>query len=650
MQCAATRHRAQRDSRRQAMSSFKEFHRRSIEDRDGFWREQASLIDWQTPYTEVCDYSRPPFAKWFVGGRTNLCHNAVDRHAQTRPDQAALIWVSTEVDKEIVYTFAQLQAEVQRMAAVLQSLGVKQGDRVLVYMPMTPEAAFAMLACTRIGAIHSVVFGGFASHSLATRIDDAEPVVIVSTDAGSRGGKVVPYKPLLDEAIQLARHKPAHVLMVDRGLTPFTRVAGRDADYAALRQQFIDAQVPCVWLESSDPSYTLYTSGTTGKPKGVQRDTGGYAVALAASMKHIYMGEAGETYFSTSDIGWVVGHSYIIYGPLIAGMATIMYEGLPIRPDAGIWWSLVEKYRVSVMFSAPTAARVLKKQDPAYLSKYDLSSLKALFLAGEPLDEPTATWIADAIKRPIIDNYWQTETGWPIMAICNGVEMAPTKFGSPGKAVYGFDVKLIDETTAEEITEPNKKGVIAIEGPLPPGCLQTIWRDDERYVKTYWSSIHNRVMYSTFDWGVKDADGYFYILGRTDDVINVAGHRLGTREIEESISSHPNVAEVAVVGVADQLKGQVAMAFAVLKDTSKAATPADALKLEGEIMKLVDNQLGAVARPARVRFVTALPKTRSGKMLRRAIQAVCELRDPGDLTTIEDPSALQQIKDLVDGV
>ena len=632
------------------MSSFKEFHRRSIEDRDGFWREQASLIDWQTPFTEVCDYSHPPFAKWFVGGRTNLCHNAVDRHAQTRPDQAALIWVSTEVDQEIVYTFAQLKAEVQRMAAVLQSLGVKQGDRVLIYMPMTPEAAFAMLACTRIGAIHSVVFGGFASHSLATRIDDAEPVVIVSTDAGSRGGKVVPYKPLLDEAIQLAQHKPAHVLMVDRGLAPFERVAGRDADYAALRQQFIDAQVPCVWLESSEPSYTLYTSGTTGKPKGVQRDTGGYAVALAASMKHIYMGEAGETYFSTSDIGWVVGHSYIIYGPLIAGMATIMYEGLPIRPDAGIWWSLVEKYKVSVMFSAPTAARVLKKQDPAYLSKYDLSSLKALFLAGEPLDEPTANWIADAIKRPIIDNYWQTETGWPIMAICNGVEKAPTKFGSPGKAVYGFDVKLIDETTADEITEPNKKGVIAIEGPLPPGCLQTIWRDDERYVKTYWSSIHNRVMYSTFDWGVKDADGYFYILGRTDDVINVAGHRLGTREIEESISSHPNVAEVAVVGVADQLKGQVAMAFAVLKDTSKAATPADALKLEGEIMKLVDNQLGAVARPARVRFVTALPKTRSGKMLRRAIQAVCELRDPGDLTTIEDPSALQQIKDLVDGV
>ena len=628
------------------MSRYEDFHRRSIEDRDGFWREQAELIDWQTPFTQVCDYSKPPFVNWFVGGRTNLCHNAVDRHLLDRPDQNALIWVSTEVDQEVVYSFRQLHAEVQRMAAVLLALGVQQGDRVLIYMPMTAEAAFAMLACARIGAIHSVVFGGFASHSLATRIDDAQPTLIISTDAGSRSGKVVPYKPLLDEAISLAQHKPAKVLMIDRGLSAFARTAGRDEDYAALRRQHHDTVVPCVWLESSEPSYTLYTSGTTGKPKGVQRDTGGYAVALAASMKHIYLGAPGETYFSTSDIGWVVGHSYIIYGPLISGMATIMYEGLPTRPDAGIWWRLVEKYKVSVMFSAPTAVRVLKKQDPAYLTKYDLSSLKALFLAGEPLDQPTASWISDAIQRPIIDNYWQTETGWPIMAICNGVEAAPTKFGSPGKAVYGFDVKLIDETSGEEITEPGKKGVIAIEGPLPPGCLQTIWRDDERYVKTYWSSIHNKLMYSSFDWGVKDADGYFYILGRTDDVINVAGHRLGTREIEESIASHPNVAEVAVVGVADPLKGQVAMAFAVLKDISKAETPADALKLEGEIMKLVDNQLGAVARPARVRFVTNLPKTRSGKMLRRAIQAVCEQRDPGDLTTIEDPSALQQIKDL----
>jgi propionyl-CoA synthetase len=462
-----------------------------------------------------------------------------------------------------------------------------------------------------------------------------------------RGGKVVPYKHLLDEAISLASNKPAAVLMVNRGLSDYAKTAGRDVDYATLREQHLDEVVPCEWVDSSHPSYILYTSGTTGKPKGVQRDTAGYAVALAASMKHIYMGEPGETYFSTSDIGWVVGHSYIIYGPLINGMATIMYEGLPTRPDAGVWWSLVEKYKVSVMFSAPTAVRVLKKQDPAYLSKYDLSTLKALFLAGEPLDEPTAKWIAEALGRPIIDNYWQTETGWPIMAICNGVEAAPTKFGSPGKAVYGYNVKLIDETTAEEITEPNKKGVIAVDGPLPPGCLQTIWGDDDRFVKTYWSSIHGKTMYSTFDWGIRDEDGYYFILGRTDDVINVAGHRLGTREIEESISSHPNVAEVAVVGVADQLKGQVAVAFAVLKDPSKASTEAEAKAHEAEIMKVVDDTLGAVARPARVRFVTVLPKTRSGKVLRRAIQAVCEGRETGDLTTMEDPAALQQVRDQV---
>ncbi len=628
-------------------SRYAEFHRRSISDRDGFWREQAALIDWHKPFDQVCDYSRPPFATWFAGGLTNLCHNAVDRHLKDRADQNALVFVSTETDTEKAYSFRELHAEVQRMAAILLQLGVKKGDRVLIYMPMIAEAAFAMLACARIGAIHSVVFGGFASHSLASRIDDAQPVAIVSADAGMRGGKVVPYKHLLDEAISLSAHKPAKVLMVNRGLAPLEAVAGRDEDYATLRQQHLNTEVPCEWVDSAHPSYILYTSGTTGKPKGVQRDTAGYAVALAASMRHIYMAEPGETYFSTSDIGWVVGHSYIIYGPLINGMATIMYEGLPTRPDAGIWWQLVEKYKVSVMFSAPTAARVLKKQDPAYLTKYDLSSLKALFLAGEPLDEPTATWMSDAITKPVIDNYWQTETGWPIMAICNGIEPAPTKYGSPGKAVYGFDVRLIDESSGEEITEANKKGVIAVEGPLPPGCLQTVWGDDERYVKTYWSSIHGRTMYSTFDWGVRDEDGYFYILGRTDDVINVAGHRLGTREIEESISSHPNVAEVAVVGVADQLKGQVAVAFAVLKDPSLAANDADALKLEGAIMKVVDDQLGAVARPARVRFVSVLPKTRSGKLLRRAIQAVCEGRDPGDLTTMEDPGALQQVRDAL---
>ena len=629
------------------MPHYADFHRRSIDERDAFWAEQARLIDWQAPPQQVCDYSNPPFAKWFVGGTTNLCHNAVDRHLAARGQQNALVAISTETNTERAYSYAELHQEVQRMAACLQALGVKQGDRVLIYMPMIAEAAFAMLACTRIGAIHSVVFGGFASSSLATRIEDAQPVVIVSADAGSRGGKVVPYKPLLDDAIELSAHKPAAVLMVNRGLAPANLRAGRDHDWATLRASHMDTLVPCVWIESTQPSYTLYTSGTTGKPKGVQRDTGGYTVALASSMRHIFQGNPGDTYFCTSDIGWVVGHSYIIYGPLIAGMTTILYEGLPIRPDAGIWWSIVEKYKVTHMFSAPTAVRVLKKQDPAYLSKYDISSLKALWLAGEPLDEPTATWISGALNVPIIDNYWQTETGWPILTLCNGVEQQPSRFGSPGKAVYGYNVKLIDEATGEELTAPNQKGVVAIEGPLPPGCLQTVWRDDDRFVNTYWKSIPGRLIYSTFDWGIRDADGYYFILGRTDDVINVAGHRLGTREIEECISSHANIAEVAVVGVADQLKGQVALAFAVPRNTTGLETPEARAALEAEVMKVVDGQLGAVARPARVHFVTVLPKTRSGKLLRRALQAVAERRDPGDLTTMEDPAALQQIKDLI---
>ncbi len=623
-----------------------QFHARSIQDKEGFWREQAALIDWHKPFETVLDYSRPPFTRWFVGGETNLCHNAVDRHLATQADKPALIFVSTETGEERVYTFGQLHQEVMRMTAVMQSLGVCRGDRVLIYMPMIPEAAFAMLACARMGAVHSVVFGGFASHSLASRIDDATPRLVISADAGSRAGKVVPYKGLLDEGIALAAHKPQSVLMVNRGLAAMTLVQGRDHDYHALRERFKDAQVPVTWLESNEVSYTLYTSGTTGRPKGVQRDVGGYAVALAASMRYIFCGRAGETYFSTSDIGWVVGHSYIVYGPLIAGMATIMYEGVPIRPDAGILWQLVERYRVTVMFSAPTAIRVLKKQDPAWLTRYDTSSLRALFLAGEPLDEPTARWISDGLGRPIIDNYWQTETGWPIMTLAHGIEPTPARFGSPGMPMYGYDVQLLHEQTGEPVGV-NEKGVVAIMPPLPPGCLQTVWGDDQRFVNTYFSSIPGKLAYSTFDWGVRDADGYYFILGRTDDVINVAGHRLGTREIEESLSSHASVAECAVVGVADALKGQVAIGFAVLKDSDAVAEPDRRLALEGELMATVDRQLGAVARPSRVFFVNALPKTRSGKVLRRSIQAVCEGRDPGDLTTIEDPATLEALKRVV---
>ena len=627
--------------------AYARFHHRSLGERDAFWAEQARLIDWEHPFETVCDDSRPPFVRWFAGGRTNLCHNAVDRHLAARAAQPALIHVSTETGSERIYSYGELHAEVQRMAAMLLGLGVKQGDRVLVYMPMIPEAAFAMLACARIGAIHSVVFGGFASLSLANRIDDAEPVVIVSADAGSRSGKVIAYKPLLNEAIRLAMHKPKKVLLIDRSLAPMSLEPGRDESYAALREQHLNAEVPCTWLDATHPSYTLYTSGTTGQPKGVQRDTGGYAVALAASMKHIFQCQAGETYFSTSDIGWVVGHSYIVYGPLIAGMATIMYEGLPIRPDAGIWWSLVEKYKVTVMFTAPTAIRVLKKQDPRHLAAHDLSSLRALFLAGEPLDAPTATWIAEALGKPVIDNYWQTESGWPILTLARGIAPMATKFGSPGVPMYGFDVRLVDEATGQDITEPNTKGVVVIEGPTPPGFMQTVWRDDERFVSTYWKSIEGRTVYNTFDWGLKDADGYWFILGRTDDVINVAGHRLGTREVEESISSHANVAEVAVVGVADAMKGQVAIAFVIARDASALGEMAARLRLEGEIMKTVDQRLGAIGRPARVHFVSMLPKTRSGKLLRRALQALAEGRDPGDLTTIEDAASLQQARDAL---
>jgi len=615
------------------MTTYREFHRRSVEDRDRFWAEEAKLVDWHKPFGKVLDYSKPPFAKWFVGGETNLCHNAVDRHLKNRGEQKALVWISTEVDRTRSFSYREVFEEVNRVAAMMQSLGVKRGDRVIVYMPMVPEAVFAILACARIGAIHSVVFGGFAAASLAARIDDARPSLMITADGGSRMGKVVLYKSLVDESIKLAKHPPKKVLLFNRGLdSSLSLVKGRDVDWAETKPK--SASVPCEWLESSTPSYILYTSGTTGRPKGVQRDVGGYCVALASSMKRIFCGEAGETMFTTSDIGWVVGHSYIIYAPLIAGMTTILYEGVPIRPDAGIWWKIVADYKVDVMFSAPTAIRVLKKHDVSFLRKHDLSSLKHLFLAGEPLDEPTHTWITQALGRPVIDHYWQTETGWPLLSAVPGVEKTPLKMGSPSFPVYGYDVRLLHEGTGKPVGD-GEKGVVTITPPLPPGCMTTVWGDDERFVQTYFKDFKN--IYSTFDWGIRDKDGYYFILGRTDDVINVAGHRLGTREIEEAVSAHPNVAECAVVGVVDPIKGQMPLAFAVLKNPALSTSPE-------EVMQTVDKQLGAIARPKAVHFVTLLPKTRSGKTLRRSIQALAEGRDPGDLTTIEDPGALEQIR------
>ena len=619
---------------------YEQFHRRSIEQPEAFWAEQAQAIHWHKPPQQILDYTHPPFRQWFAGGETNLCYNAVDRHLDERADQLALVVVSSETNQTREITYRELHREVNTFAAVLRSLDVGRGDRVVIYMPNMAEAVFAMLACARIGAVHSVVFGGFAAHNLALRIDDATPKLLICADAGMRGGKVIAYKPLVDAACAEAVSPPAQVLVVSRGLDPAHNVVvGRDHDYATLRARHDGAQVDVEWLESNEPSYLLYTSGTTGKPKGVQRDVGGYAVALALSMWSIYDVRAGQVMFVTSDVGWAVGHSYNVYGPLIAGATSILYEGLPTHPDPGIWWRICEQYGVRTMFSSPTGIRALKKQDGSWLKKHDLSKLHWLFLAGEPLDEPTARWIADGIGKPIIDNYWQTETGWPVLTLMPGLDLKPVKFGSTGLPTPGYRVRVIDESTGGDAA-PNQKGVLVLVPPLPPGCMTTIWNDDARFVSSYFSHF-KELLYSSLDWAIRDDDGYTFILGRTDDVINVAGHRLGTREIEESCATHPSVAETAVIGVHDELKGQVPVVFATLKQSGHGETSAEAA---ASMQRCVVEQLGAIARPARVYVVNALPKTRSGKLLRRAIQALAEKRDPGDLSTLDDPDALDEVK------
>jgi propionyl-CoA synthetase len=624
--------------------SYETEYRRSIERPEEFWGEQAQLIHWHKPPQKILEYTNPPFRKWFVGGETNACYNAVDRHLPERADQLALVAVSTETGVTREITYGELHREVNTFAAVLASLGVKKGERVVIYMPNIAEAVFAVLACARLGAIHSVVFGGFASHNLAVRIDDAQPKLLIMADAGMRGGKAIPYKPLVDAALAQAKTPPPYVLIVSRGIDKdLQRVAGRDLDYAELRKQYDGVDVPVVWLEANEPSYLLYTSGTTGKPKGVQRDVGGHIVALALSMRAIFDVGPGQTMFSTSDVGWAVGHSYNIYGPLIAGATSLLYEGLPISPDAGIWWQLCEKYRVRTMFSSPTAIRVLKKHDAAFLRKYDLSSLKYLFLAGEPLDEPTAKWISEGLGKPIIDNYWQTETGWPALCLHPGLDLKPIKFGSPGLPNFGYRYRVINETTGLECA-PNEKGVLVAVPPLPPGCMTTIWRDDARFVQSYFSHF-KELLYSSLDWAIRDEDGYTFILGRTDDVINVAGHRLGTREIEESVSSHASVAEAAVIGVKDELKGQVPIVFATLK--SAAADAANKHDAANGMQQRVVDMLGGIAKPARVYIVNALPKTRSGKLLRRSLQALAEDRDPGDLSTLDDPNSLEEVRNAL---
>jgi propionyl-CoA synthetase len=624
-----------------------EFCRRAVEQRDRFWSEQSAAIHWRKPFQEVCDFSHPPFVKWFVGGETNLCYNALDRHLPQRENQPALHYISTEVDAARSFSYRELYDEVNRFSAVLKSLGLIRGDRVVIYLPMIPEAVFAMLACVRLGLVHSVVFAGFAPASLATRITDAEARLVITADAGLRGGKLIPLKRLVDEAILISKFQPEHVLVCDRHIDEGLRLSpDRDLDYADERAKHLHDEVDVVWLESGDPSYLLYTSGTTAMPKGIERDTGGYAVAIAASMRYVFAGEPGQTIFTAADIGWAVGHSYGVYGPLIHGMQSVLYEGLPIRPDGGIWWRIVEKYGVSVMFTSPTAIRVLKRQDPAYLHKHNTSTLQRLYLAGEPLDEPTWDWIGRALKIPILDNYWQTETGWPVLALLPGIEKPKIRPGSPGIALFGYDARIVDPGTGETLPR-GEKGVLALGLPLPPGCMPTVWNNDDLFERHYCSRFPGKLLYSTFDYATQDADGYFFILGRSDDVINVSGHRLGTREIEETVSSHPAVAEVATVGASDEIKGQSVHCFVVLKKQDDFSSPSAEAELKREIEATVSQNLGSFARPSAIYIVRSLPKTRSGKVLRRAILAAAEGRETGDLSTLEDPVALDAIKELI---
>jgi propionyl-CoA synthetase len=621
---------------------YDQFYRRSIQEREAFWAEQAQQIHWEKPWEQVLDYSKPPFARWFVGGRTNTCFNCVDRHLAERAEQNAIVWISTEVKQTRRLTYRQLHDQVNRYAAVLRDLGVQEGDRIIIYLPMIPEALVAMLACTRLGAIHSVVFGGFAPHNLAARIDDAKPRLMITADAGMRAGKVVQYKPLVDRAVADAKFPPEKVLLINRGLDKELKwIKGRDLDLPKLAEGKNGAAVDPVWVESTQPSYILYTSGTTGVPKGVQRDTGGHLVALNASMKHIYGCKPGETYWATSDIGWVVGHSYIVYAPLLYGMTTIVYEGTPLNPDPGIWWRIVAEHKVNVMFSAPTAVRILRRQDPKWLKEADVRSLRTLFLAGEPLDAPSYHWVHENLGVSVIDHYWQTESGWPILANCVGVDEIPVKAGSPTFPVYGWDLAVVEHGSGK-VMPPGERGVLVARPPLPPGALSTVWGNDERFVQSYFSHFPE-LLYYTGDYAIRDQDAYYFVLGRADEVINVAGHRLGTREIEEAISGHPAIAEAAAVGVKDELKGQAIVAIVVLKNDVKL-TPAE---IEAAVKKQVDDEVGPIARPREVHIVSALPKTRSGKVIRRAIIALAEGRDAGDLSTLEDEATIEGVQKAV---
>ncbi|WP_366924844.1 propionate--CoA ligase [Metallumcola ferriviriculae] len=623
---------------------YQDTYRLSTEQPDLFWAEVADNLHWYKKWDKVLDDTNAPFYRWFVGGQTNLCYNAVDRHALgSKRGQAAIIWESPESGQSRTLTYYQLYKEVNRFAGVLKNLGIGKGDRVVIYLPMVLEAAIAMLACARIGAIHSVVFAGFSYDSLAERIDDAKPKAILLADAGLRGGKVVPLKGIVDKAVDAAKHKVDHCIVLNRGYAEFDMTKGRDLDWeealANKGENFVEPEA----MDSSDPSYILYTSGTTGKPKGVVRDTGGHLVSLHNSMGQIYDVNDGDVYFSTSDIGWVVGHSYIVYAPLLKGTTTIMFEGTPIHPDPSIWWQIVERYGVTHIFSAPTAFRILRKHPEHYMTTYDRSSLKYLFLAGEPLDEPTWHWAADTLGVKVIDHYWQTETGWPIISNMPGVESLPIKPGSPTKPVVGYKLKVVDPDGNE--VEKGKKGFLVIEPPLPPGNLLTVWGNDERYKNSYFGFFKDKLLYMTGDYGIEDEDGYFWVLGRADEVINVAGHRLGTREVEEVISSHPAVAEGMAIGVKDELKGQAIVCLIVVKEGHK---PNDDNK--NAIRNLIREKIGPVATPKEIKFVKMLPKTRSGKIMRRVIKAVAEGEQLGDVSTIEDGASIEEVIKAMEGL
>jgi len=622
--------------------AYEEARRRSLAEPDAFWGEAASLIDWVTPPTRVLDDSAAPLYRWFSDGELNTCANALDRHvAAGRGEHLALIHDSAVTGQVTTFTYAELLEHVSRFAGALRALGVQKGDRVVIYMPLVPEAAIAMLACARLGAVHSVVFGGFAAAELAARIDDATPRVIVSASCGVEGTRVVEYKPLLDEALSLAAHQPAACVILQRPQAA-ARMGERDVEWRDVMSTAMPAEA--VTVRATDPLYILYTSGTTGKPKGIVRDNGGHAVALAWSLPNVYGITADDVWWSASDVGWVVGHSYIVYAPLITGCTTVMYEGKPIgTPDAGAFWRVVEQHRVNGLFTAPTAIRAIKKEDPdgSFIAQRDLSSLRALFQAGERLDPDTFAWASEQLGIPVVDNWWQTETGWPMASNLRGLDPMPLKPGSPSVRVPGFDVRVVDEHGDE--VPAGTEGNIVVRLPLPPGSLPTLWGDDDRYIEAYLSAFPG--YYSTGDGGYLDDDGYLYVMGRTDDVINVAGHRLSTGSMEAVVATHPAVAECAVIGVHDEIKGQVPRAFVVLK----AGSEADPMVLQAEIVDMVRDRIGPVAALRQVAIVPALPKTRSGKILRRTMRGIADGRDEPVPSTIEDAGVLEVLRPLLRG-